>query len=419
MQTVVSITPIRVEADSRTFKQAASVARFGYRSIVVEGERSDFDSSELPFELCTIATRRSGNSTRNGLAIRENLDTRPRKARGLIHGLRQRLKSSPLGPPLLFAGFLADYWYRYCWLPLRYAPAASLYYLHAPYQFPAVYLLCKRHRAQFVYDAHDFYSELIDPGELTGAAERWTNKFLRGIEFLCARKAAAMVTVNHGIAALEQAAFGCTPIVLRNCHDHRLDRQPCRSLREELALSSETFLLVSVGQAKEGRAVPEALVALAALPERVHIAFIGANYEQYRDLIGQLGLKRRVHLVPPVRPYEVVPFVQSADAALILYFPRTAAYLHSLPNAFFQAIAAELPLCYPELPEIKRLAEEYTIGLPVDPQDPSSIRAAVLELLGNTERTLLYRRNLQRAKQELSWQREEVVLRQLLDRILA
>src|SRR5437867_4139575 len=51
---IVSITPLKVQADSRTFKQATSVTRFGYTSIVVEGYQSNFDGAALPFQLRTV-----------------------------------------------------------------------------------------------------------------------------------------------------------------------------------------------------------------------------------------------------------------------------------------------------------------------------------------------------------------------------
>ena len=51
LPTVVTITPTAVERDSRTFKQAASVARFGYSSLVVEGQASDLGQTILPFTL--------------------------------------------------------------------------------------------------------------------------------------------------------------------------------------------------------------------------------------------------------------------------------------------------------------------------------------------------------------------------------
>ena len=313
---------------------------------------------------------------------------------------------------------MADYFVHFGIRPFWHAPAAALYILHSPLQFPAVFLLCKRHRARFVYDAHDFYTRMLEPEELTAVEEHWKQDFYRRIETLCARHAAAVVTVNEGIAGLLREAFGRAPIILRNCHDERLDIAPATDLRSTLGLSVDDFLLVTVGQAKEGRAFQEAISALAEVPASVHLAAVGRHYESHLNAIRQLGLEDRVHLVTPVKPYEVVPFIRSADASLILYYARTPAYLYSLPNSFFQSIAAELPLLYPELPEIKKLAEEYQIGIPIDPRDPRSIQDAVRQLLDDPEKIRGFRGNLQRAKQELSWEREESVLRDLLAKLL-
>jgi len=40
MRTIVSVTPLRLQEDSRTLKIAASFARFGYKSVAVEGQQS-------------------------------------------------------------------------------------------------------------------------------------------------------------------------------------------------------------------------------------------------------------------------------------------------------------------------------------------------------------------------------------------
>jgi glycosyltransferase involved in cell wall biosynthesis len=437
MKTVVSITPVRVAADSRTLKQAASFARFGFRSIVVEGQPSDFPGNDLPFDLRTLPQPASGGGSASNSETDLANHIQSRSDRRLMQRMRRRLKSSPLGPPLQFAlrmrrrlnstplgpplqfaRFLADYCYRYCWLPLRYIPAASLYYMHAPDYFPAIYLLCLRHQARFIYDAHDFYSGMRDRREMRSNLDWWCNRFRRLVEILCIRKAAAVTTVSDGIAAWQREEFGRSPIVLRNVHDCRLDRATEPGLRELLGLAPRTFLLVTVGQAKPGQVVREALIAVAMLPETIHLAFVGRYYDKYLDLMRELGIEGRVHLVAPVKPYEVVPFIRSADASLILYYPHTRNYVNCLPNGFFQSVAAELPLLYPELPEIKKLAEQYELGISIDPQQSESIRTAVEELSGNPKRVQAYRQNLQRAKQELSWEREEVVLRELLTEVL-
>src|SRR5262245_32966522 len=53
-KTIVSLTPMKIQTDSRTFKQAAAVARFGYRSIVIEARESRFPEGALPFELYAV-----------------------------------------------------------------------------------------------------------------------------------------------------------------------------------------------------------------------------------------------------------------------------------------------------------------------------------------------------------------------------
>ena len=62
MRTVVSITRLTVERDRHTFKQAASVARFGYTSIVVEGGTSNLDRASLPFGLRSLGKRSPGKA---------------------------------------------------------------------------------------------------------------------------------------------------------------------------------------------------------------------------------------------------------------------------------------------------------------------------------------------------------------------
>ena len=61
--TIVTVTPLAVENDSRVFKQAASVARFGYRSIVVEGGKSEFSGTDLPFQLHSTVRSDSNHSS--------------------------------------------------------------------------------------------------------------------------------------------------------------------------------------------------------------------------------------------------------------------------------------------------------------------------------------------------------------------
>lgn len=409
---IVSVTPTRLDADSRTLKQAASFARFGYRSIVVEGEPSELPELVATIETRAIAKRTPQQNAQVKRSSPENPGGQPGGRSGPL-SLPGRLKNSRFAAPVRFAGLLAKYIYQFCVLPLRVIPEASLYYLHGPYQFPAVYLHCKRHGARFIYDAHDFYSGITKAEEITNPVDRWMNGFYRWLEARCIQHAAAVVTVSDGIAALQREAFGCDAVVMRNVHDHRLDRAPKQDIRSMLGLSPSDFLIVTVGQAKDGLVAQGALTMLASLPSSTHLAFLGRHYEKYQGTIDALGVNDRVHLITPVKPYEVVPLIQSADVALIPYFPKSENYVNCLPNGFFQAIGAGQPLLYPRLAEIERLAEQHQLGLPVDPRSAESLRAGVLEMMDDDVRAG-YKRHVTRASAMLNWEHEEKILLELV-----
>lgn len=405
MKTIISITPTGVEKDSRTFKQAASVARFGYNSIVVEAEASHLHRECLPFELRSLHIQEKTATLPNEGQQKSHENALKTVIANPLRRVFQILLSERMALPLYVDSLL-----RYYILPtLRKASKACLYYLHDFRQFPAVYLLCRRYRAPYIYDAHDFYSRMDKTEKLDSI-----KKFLIRIEALCIRNAAAVVTVSEGIAGMHFQTFGRRPAVLRNCHDPRLDREPPVGLRNALGLRKDDFLLVLVGHAKPGQALVETLEAMTHLPSKVHVALLGKGYEAYRKRVQDLGLRNRVHIVLPVKPFEVVPFIRSADAALIVYYPQSVNYFYCLPNRFFQPIAAELPIIYPELPEINKIAKQYELGIPIDPKSPGSISRAVLELIRNPERLSMYRQNARRAGQELSWEQEEGILRDLL-----
>ena len=47
MKVIVSVTPLQVAADSRTFKIASSFSRFGYHSIVVEAKKKHSEKIDV------------------------------------------------------------------------------------------------------------------------------------------------------------------------------------------------------------------------------------------------------------------------------------------------------------------------------------------------------------------------------------
>jgi glycosyltransferase involved in cell wall biosynthesis len=255
-----------------------------------------------------------------------------------------------------------------------------------------------------------------DYDALSSYWRRWILPFERTIERACIRKAAAVVTVNEGIAKLIEQRFGRTAIVLRNAHDPRFEKPVDVTIRSIVGIADDEVLIVCVGQFKSGMAVEEAVKAMALLPRRFHLAFVGPGYPLYGELLARENVAGRVHFLPPVQPPEVVPFIRSADAGIVLYYPLSPSHQNCLPNGFFQPVAAGLPVVYPELPEIRRIAEQYELGVPIDPQDPASIAAGIGRLGDKTLMSRL-RLNVENSRGGLSWEQEEQQLRELLENL--
>ncbi|MGH2956410.1 MAG: glycosyltransferase [Solirubrobacterales bacterium] len=417
-----------MQRDKRTFQVASSLGRLGYAPTVVEGEPSALASEQLPFELVTVSDAESlrdqGGDSETPVpqsAAAPSATERPR-SHPLVEAMPRPVSMilKRIGADVLRLRLWWNHEYRLARVLLRSyrrdneltleaLPNADLYYLTFFWQFPAVWRMCKRTGARFVYDANDAYWAW--PGY------RWYphvfKLLLRMVERRCVRRADSFVTVSEGVAGLLERRYGRRPLVVRNLHDMRLDEECSADVRRASGLERGTFLLVVAGNEKPSDAVTEALQALARLPDRVHLTLMGSGYEKHAGEVERLGLTGRVHLLAPVAPTEVTSAIATADVA----FVNTRAgdvHLHALPTRFFSAVAAGLPILYPPLPEVRALAEEHGLGLQVDAEDPDSIVAAVLALSESPELLDQYKANVERARQVLSWEHEEARLAEMV-----
>jgi glycosyltransferase involved in cell wall biosynthesis len=449
---VVSVTSIAVERDSRTYKMAASIARLGCESIVVEGKPSRALPEDLPFRLVSppaqdgeptaqvgsapeppqVAAESSAPTpllVRLGQWLPESVADPLRRAwrpfyrtvvrrtwgtirYGLWGAVRYRLWPAVRDPVYVLGFNLRDLRRRNRETGAL-LPEAEVYWLHSYPQFPSVARKARRQRARLFYDSPDAYWE---PGQSPGAtrAQRLLLRSWEALEARAVRRAERFTSVSEGVAGLLERRFGRRPLVIRNSHDLRLDQPSDEDVRSAAGLGPEQFLFVMTGNLKPGMTVREALLALQRLPDHVHLALVGRRHEQSRELVAELGLTERAHLLPPVPPMQVVGFIRTADASPILYRAATSNYLYALPNGFFHAIAAGLPILYPPLPEIRAVAVEHELGIEIDPTDPASIAAAAVRLVEDPEATARYRAKVERARDALSWEHDERLIAEVL-----
>jgi hypothetical protein len=403
--TIVSLTPLPLEADSRAYRIASSLGEAGWRSIVIEGRTSETRFWGKAVEVRSLGSQASRCAT-----------TSPRRrARGGAVAMARSGRLGVGGEIALYLGFRGWDWWRHCWRPHGCIPPAELYYLHSFEFHRAVAPITTRTGARIIYDAHDFYRG-IEPPERQAAFDR--NRVRPFFDLLEARLVAAAdatVTVSDGIAALMERTFGRRPTVLRNYHDERLDQADEPDLRKSLSLAPANRLCVVVGNRKPGMAVDTVIDAFAILPTGFHLAFVGRGYEADVERFRHHPAASRVHFGWHVAPNQVVPFISTADLGLVIYQPYSANYRCALPNGFFQVIAAGLPLVRAALPEIEAAIGRHPVGARLDRLDPPTLAAAILRCAEDTAGS---RSAVATLARDLRWEAESLRLSRLVDEVM-
>ncbi|WP_455357039.1 glycosyltransferase [Streptomyces sp. SYSU K217416] len=210
---------------------------------------------------------------------------------------------------------------------------------------------------KLVWDAHEFL-----PGVRSWANQRKLPAMV-AYEREHAKHADAVVTVSEGLADLLRTSHGLAerPAVVLNAPDASATSletdEPVPDIRELCGIGPDVPLLVYSGLAAAQRGLGIMVEGLPELPD-AHVAFVVMNPEApyVRGLLARaeaLGVQDRVHALPYVPHWQVVPFLSGADVGIIP--------IHHWPNheialitKFFEYSHARLPLV---VSDVKTMAE--------------------------------------------------------------
>lgn len=391
---IVSVSPVPISADSRTLKQAASLARTGFESIV-------------------IAAGRVHAVTAAGVSSTEPTAPAPGTARRFAW-IRDRDLWGFIHVPLFLCWLVLFAWRNFFKILFR-IPKADLYILHEYSGFFAVWLRSRIHKAPFIYDAHDLYNDLVPEADRLKFDQNFLVPFGRLVERLCVTSASEVFTVSYGLAAALKRNYGIEATVLFNAHDARIDAVNVKSARSTVGLAADTPLIVTVGNRKHGQSLSMVGRTMSLLPVDFHWAFVGAGYSI--DLFGPINPSAlsRIHLFGRQPSTSVVPFIRSATIAVMLYQPLTENFDFALPNGFFQCIAAHLPQIFSPLTEVSQLAETHCVGVQSALLDADELAESIIQL-SQAVRTGEWEKGLDDACQRLSWAGQEKVFLARVDR---
>lgn len=272
---------------------------------------------------------------------------------------------------------------------------------------PAAFFVSKLKRKPLIYDSHEYFTEAP---ELIGHPK--IKRFWERIEKRMIPKVDAAYTVCRSIADVYSAKYEIPFGVVRNV--------PYRAnVRfENGGISVKKPFVIYQGVLNMGRGLEEAIQAMQFLPEvSLLIAGSGSIEKELRALAETLPAQN-VFFAGRLRFEELSKITPHASLGISLEKDWGLNYHFALPNKLFDYIQAKIPVVVSNLPEMKRIVEDYNIGLIAQSHDVKELAAIFSTALFDESLRKQWAQNLETAAAELTWENEETVLKKIFEPFL-
>jgi glycosyltransferase involved in cell wall biosynthesis len=228
----------------------------------------------------------------------------------------------------------------------------------------------------------------------------------------------AMVTINDVCAAeLQTRLRPARIVVVHSCPPRWTPPAvPGDRIRTATAIPAASPVVLCHGGFRAGRGIEETAAAMA-LPglELAHLVFLGQSTDVVERVLASFPDPARVHVLPPVAPDEVVPWVAGADVDVMVLLPIELNHVVSTPNKLFESIAAGVPVVSSDFPARRAIVAgdpDGPLGELCDPADPAAIAAAIRRILDASplDRAEQRQRILRAAHDRWNWEVESAKL---------
>jgi glycosyltransferase involved in cell wall biosynthesis len=162
------------------------------------------------------------------------------------------------------------------------------------------------------------------------------------------------------------------------------------------------------GGIQKGRGM-RILIEVAERVENTYFVYLGSGKldQIIKDMVIEKQLERRVFMVPMVPLIDLPTYTASADIGVQLLRNTCLNHYSTESNKLFEYLMAGLPVIVSDFPEMRRIVEEYHVGLTVNPDDIDDITGAIKKMISSPDLYQQYRRNALDSAKSLCWEEQE------------
>lgn len=371
MQKILSLTHTNPLIDSRILKTSAVI-----------------ESLEIPF--CVIGINRGKILAPN----RENFIAIDVFTKKRIQLLQVKLSNFKSLQRILSLIVFLEIFLKLFFRGVLFKP--TLIHVNDCYVLPIAALIRVFTGSRILYDAHELESE-------TNGISPNMRRVVNFIEKSCWNSVDVLVTVSPSIQNWYARKLSVKPssVVLNSPHlrSKIATQQYENYFREKFNLAEESRIFLYLGNLERGRGINTILETFTRTPKNHVIVFMGSG--SLENQISEFSKDNpNILMHAPVRHDLVVDFAKSADFGICLIEDVSLSDRFCLPNKLFEYIFSGLPVIASNLPDMRKLIQEFEVGICVE-NSTDSLLTAVLD----TRKDQFEYLSFQREKlNDLSWE---------------
>ena len=285
-----------------------------------------------------------------------------------------------------------------------------------------VYLASKKKGIPRMYDAHEFFTEMIEVKRRPIIHFTW-----KKIEEWLVPKFKHGYTVGRAIADDLKKLYGVDYELIRNVPKYSEPKDEKAAVPGAIHEIFENFnrqcpepvpFIFYQGALNEGRALLPMLEAMKTVNARMLMAGSGNMEDEVKRFIRTNQLDHKVFLCGNIDPKLLKYMTDRCFCGITLYDTFSKNQYYSLGNKFFDYIMARKPQVCVNYPEYAAIIKQFPVALPIPDTAPLTIASALNNLLQDGVLYKTLQSGCETAALALNWEKEALQLRHCWEKLV-
>ncbi len=270
------------------------------------------------------------------------------------------------------------------------------------YTLPLCIIVGKIKGAKVIYDCRELF------GFLAGLKDKpLVQKLWQLVEKIFIKKADLVLVTGEMDADFLKAHYHIQNIiVLRNLPLFNKAKNPV-NFYEKLNIARDKKILIYQGVVVKGRGI-DMIFKLLSLTDDFILIILGdgEHFDYYKNQSTMLGISEKVYFVGKISQDDLINYTAGAFIGLSLIENVSLSYYYALPNKLFEYIMAEIPVITTDLPQMKKIIDDYNVGFTVKENDIEQLRLILNDVKNDEQLYVNLKSNCVSASKILNWDNE-------------